>query len=94
MLVTSTTLPSPRTVPPSPSTLIQPQLKQTPSPKSPEHLTVLSATVSPSVSPATTPLVDGPRSVLDDIDRQNEKVIIISFLKKAFSQDFGIKDLF
>ena len=62
-------------MPPSPSTLIQPQLKQTPSPKSPEHLTVLSATVSPSVSPATTPLVDGPRSVLDDIDRQNEKVI-------------------
>merc|ERR1719228_128840 len=62
VVVTSSTLPSPKSLAPPPSTLIHPQVTTEPSPTRSPELTVLPGS----------PLLESPNSVLDSVDQQNE----------------------
>merc|ERR1719427_610763 len=78
VVVTSTTLPSPRSLAPPPSTLIHPQVTTEPSPTRSPELTVLPGS----------PLLESPNSVLDSVDQQNERDnAIIDRLLRGTSAD-------
>ena len=110
VIVTASTLPSPRSLPssalpsprslsssgvssprslPSTNTIIEPQRKTTPVPIiSPMRTILPSVDTSPSTSPVQSPVVVAPQSVLDDIDKQNERDnAIIDRLLRGTSED-------
>ena len=86
--VTSSTLPSPRSLS-SGATVIEPQRKTTPVPIiSPVRTILPSIDTSPSTSPVNSPITAAPQSILDDIDKQNERDnAIIDRLLRGTSAD-------
>lgn len=88
--VTSSTLPSPRSLSSTGSTVIEPLRKTTPIPiLSPMRTVLPSVDTSPSASPVISPIeAAAPQSILDDIDKQNERDnVIIDRLLRGTSAD-------